>query len=243
MQDRRRLAFPAGVRSLAAALVEGAAELVAPTRCAGCDLPGVILCDRCRRSLPLIEPGEACPRCGAPGGLRWCGECWESDFAFSTVRCAGAFEPPLSRCITLYKDAGELRLAPLLAELAADATAGWLDGIDAVVPVPPSPAALARRGFDHTARLACDVARLTGLPAVEALVGRPRRDQRSLSRGQRLANAAGSLRVVRGASPPPRVLVVDDVFTTGATVDAAARALLAAGVAEVRALTVGRAVG
>lgn len=224
-------------------LFDGLAEVIAPTRCAGCELPGALLCDRCRAALPLIDPARACARCGAPGGATWCGECCDAEYAFTTVRCAGVFEPPLSRLVTTYKDAGELRIAPLLAEIIAGAVGDWAGWPDAVVPVPPSPAAVARRGFDHTARVAAELGRLLGVPAYDALACRPRRDQRALSRRRRLTNAAGSIAALPGVAPPPRVILVDDVFTTGATLDAAAHALRDAGACEVRAATVGRACG
>jgi predicted amidophosphoribosyltransferase len=225
------------------ALLEGLAELVSPRRCGGCDLPGDPLCPRCRAALVLIDPARACARCGAPGGHRWCGECCDADFAFEAVRCAGVLERPLSRLVTLHKDAAEMLLAPLLGTLAAQAIGDWSDWPDAVVPVPPSPAALTRRGFDHTAHLAVEVATALDLPALELLAGRPRRDQRALSRRRRRENAAGSVVTLPGALLPARVLVVDDVMTTGATVDAAARALLDAGAVAVRAVTVARACG
>jgi predicted amidophosphoribosyltransferase len=145
--------------------------------------------------------------------------------------------------VTLFKDAAELRLAPELGRLAAEAAGEWASWADALVPVPPAPAALRRRGFDHTARIACETAAAMGLPALDALSCRPRRDQRTLSRRQRLANAEGSLRPVPGVALPARLVVLDDVTTTGATLDSAARALLAAGALEVRALAVGRSCG
>ncbi|MDO8914773.1 MAG: phosphoribosyltransferase family protein [Coriobacteriia bacterium] len=152
-------------------------------------------------------------------------------------------EPPLSRLVTVYKDAGDLRLAPVLAGIAVGSVADWAGWPDAVVPVPPSPAAVARRGFDHTARVATELAHLLGVPAYDALVCRPRRDQRALSRRKRLSNAAGSIAMLPGVAAPRYVLLIDDVFTTGATLDAAARALCEAGSCEVRAVTVGRACG
>lgn len=235
--------IPVRARACGMALLAGVAEVIAPTRCAGCELPGALLCDRCRAALPLIDATRACPRCGAPGGVMWCGECCDAEYAFSTVRCAGVLEPPLSRLVTVYKDAGEMRLAPLLAELLAAAVGEWADWPDAVVPVPPSPAAVARRGFDHTARVAAELGLLLVVPAYDALACRPRRDQRALSRGRRLTNAAGSIAALPGVAPPSHVLLIDDVLTTGATLDAAARALRDAGASEVRAATVGRACG
>ena len=218
-----------------------AADLLWPPRCGGCDLPGAMLCDLCRSELPLIDRRSACPRCGAPDGAHGCAECGRSDLAFAQGRCAGVFEWPLDRMVRLHKDAGELRLTEPLARLAVSAAGDWVDWAQAVVPVPASPGAIARRGFDHGALLAASFAQLTGVPAFEALRALPRRDQRRLGRQRRAANARASIVPVSRVTPPPRVLVIDDVFTTGATLDAATHALASAGVREVRVVAVARA--
>lgn len=219
------------------------ADLFWPQRCAGCDLPGTLLCDECRRNLALIDPAHACPRCGAPDGDHGCAECGCSEFTFAAARCAGVFEWPLSRMVTLHKDAGELRLTPLLARLAADAAGDWCAWADCVVVLPASPGAFARRGFDHGALLAAEFAHIAGLPALDALRARPRRDQRHLSRQGRNENAAASIIACPGAHVPERVFLIDDVMTTGATAEAATGALLRAGAHEVRVLAVARACG
>lgn len=219
------------------------ADLLWPARCAGCDLPGTLLCDRCRRALALVDPVDACPLCGAPDGVHGCAECGRSSFSFSAARCAGVLEWPLSRMVTLHKDAAELRLTLLLAQLVAGAAAEWCDWAQAVVGVPASPTAFARRGFDHGALLAAEFALLTGVPALDAVRALPRRDQRHLSRESRGVNAGASMALLPGAHVPSRVLVVDDVMTTGATLEAATRVLLAAGCAEVRGVAVARACG
>jgi predicted amidophosphoribosyltransferase len=215
-------------------------ELLYPTRCAGCDRPGSLLCDGCRASLPLIAPARACPRCGAPEGARWCGECAGESFAFTAVRCAGTFEHPLARMVAIHKDAGERRLAQTLAGLAADACADWATWPDAVVGVPATSAAVARRGYDHGSSIAAELAALLGAPTLDALIARTRRDQRDLGRDERWDNARQALEVPADLALPPLILLVDDVFTTGATLNAAAAALLAAGAREVRGLTVAR---
>jgi predicted amidophosphoribosyltransferase len=224
-------------------MLDSLAELLFPTRCAGCDLPGGLICARCAERLPLIDPATACPRCGAPTVSECCVECADVSFAFSGARCAGVLEPPLSRMVTLHKDAGERRLAPALASLALDALSGWLEWPDAICGVPASPAAVLRRGFDHGASLAASLGSLARIPAIEPLRCRPRLDQRALTREQRRANAARSIVSRRGVHVPSRVLLVDDVFTTGATLDAAACALLSGGAAEVRVVAVARACG
>jgi predicted amidophosphoribosyltransferase len=162
---------------------------------------------------------------------------------FSAARCAGVLEWPLSRAVTLHKDAGELRFTGLLAGLAADAADEWCAWAEAVVGIPASPGAQSRRGFDHGALLAAEFAARAGIPAVECLRGLPRRDQRRLSRGGRAANAGSSIVALPGARVPSRVLLLDDVMTTGATLDAAAAALIEAGASEVRAVAVARACG
>ncbi|HET6498488.1 MAG TPA: phosphoribosyltransferase family protein, partial [Coriobacteriia bacterium] len=179
--------------------------------------------------------------CGAPYGSIVCTECWRAEPAFEAGVCAGSLEPPLSRCITLYKDAGERRLGAPLGDLLARATEAWAGWPEAVVAVPATPRALRLRGFDHTAVIAERVARTLGVAVLPALESVGARDQRALGRNARRENVAGGFAVTRGVAPPPRVLLVDDVMTTGATLDAAAAVLLAAGAKAVRVGAVARA--
>ncbi|HSQ21643.1 MAG TPA: ComF family protein, partial [Coriobacteriia bacterium] len=198
------------------------------------------LCARCEGAILRIDQAHACLRCGAPLVAGRCPECGERDFAFSAARCAALLAPPISRAVVVLKDSGERRYAAVLAVLLAEAAAGWLRADDVLVPVPASPQALRRRGFDHAADIAQELGRRTGLPVTRALGATPTADQRSLGRAGRFANRSGAFRVFPGVAPPRRVVLVDDVFTTGATLDAAARVLRAAGAAEVRALAVAR---
>jgi predicted amidophosphoribosyltransferase len=240
--DRSRRAV-ARARTLLRAAALTTADLLWPVRCAGCDFPGVLLCDQCRAALSLIDRAAACPRCGAPDGVHGCAECGRSTFTFASARCAGVLEWPLSRAVTLHKDAAELRLTPVLARLAVTAAAEWTGWAHGVVTLPASPGAFARRGFDHGALLATEFGRLSGLPALDVLRARPRRDQRHLSREKRGVNAGASIVAIPHAHVPARVLVLDDVMTTGATAEAAAVALMGAGAAEVRVVAVARACG
>ncbi|MDO8948904.1 MAG: phosphoribosyltransferase family protein [Actinomycetota bacterium] len=147
----------------------------------------------------------------------------------------------MSRLITVHKDAGERRYAAALGELLLSACEPWRGWPDAVSAIPPSREALARRGFDHTRVLANTVATGLGIPVVSLLGVARRQDQRALTREQRFANMQGSFHLQPGAQPRGRILLVDDVFTTGATLDGAARVLLAAGADEVRVAAVARA--
>jgi len=222
-------------------VLSGLLEVLLPTRCAGCDLPGELLCGDCRSALPLIERDSACPRCGAPFGHITCTECWRSEPSFSAGVSAGSLEAPLSRCVALYKDAGERRLGPLLGDLLGEATTEWVGWPSVVAPIPASRDSVRRRGFDHTAELAVRVGTALGVPTESLLTCAGARDQRALGRTERAVNVAGAFVVMPGAVVPPRVLLVDDVMTTGSTLDAAAALLLAAGAEEVRVGAVARA--
>ena len=231
-------------------LFDALLETVFPTRCAGCELPGELLCRECRETLPLIDARTACPRCYAPYGWLVCTECWDTDLGLDAAVAVGLLERPLSRAVTLYKDAFEKRLAEVLGELLAEAVVARWSGsatdthriAEVIVPVPASARAVRRRGYDHALLLAESVSRHTGVPCEPMLRHVRSADQRALSRADRLANAAGAFEVASEAGRVlDRVLIIDDVLTTGATMKAAAAALRGAGATEVRAGFLARA--
>jgi predicted amidophosphoribosyltransferase len=220
-------------------LLEDLAELLFPTRCSGCELPGAVLCDACREALPRIDRVGACPRCGAPFGHLTCTECWNRAWSFSAALALGEFERPLSRAVVLHKDAGERRLAAVLGTLLAEQIAAeWPGWPEAVTFVPATRAALRRRGFDHGRAIADTIATELDIPLVETLARSEARDQRALGRIARAANAAGTFSAT--GEVVERIVLTDDVFTTGATLDAASIALLDAGAQEVRVAAVAR---
>jgi predicted amidophosphoribosyltransferase len=168
-------------------------------------------------------------------------------FPFTATRCAVVFEEPAPRIVILHKEAAERRLATAMAQIMAPTVAEWADGwADAVVGVPAAPSAVSRRAYDHGSGLAAALAARLGRPVARPLRCLTARDQRALGRAARAANVAftcepeprrrllGSSLEVAAVMPPANVLLVDDVFTTGATAAAATRALLAAGTREVR---------
>ena len=234
-------------------LLDGLLELVAPTTCAGCEWPGAVLCDTCDSRLERIVTERACPACGAPECHRRCHECTGHTFPFSAARCAVVFEEPAPRIVILHKEAAERRLATAMARVMAPTLADWADGwVDAVVGVPAAPSAVSRRAYDHGSGLALALAEALGLPVARPLRCLTARDQRALGREARAANVAftcapernrrllGPAMEVAAVMPPGNILLVDDVFTTGATAAAATRALLAAGTREVRVATFAR---
>ena len=230
---------------------EGLEELLWPTRCIGCELPGELLCERCKASLPWIDQRLACPVCGAPYGLLTCTEC---DRTWSTRSCVCAF--PFAGIGALMatglKDGHELRLAPIMAAAIAtalDEASAWsaTDGaarydpaaLDALCYVPATREAYVRRGFDHMELVARELSCILGLPLADVLVREQGLDQRSLDREERARNLAGTVGLAANVDGL-RLLLVDDVITTGASIDACAKALLAGGAACVSACALAR---
>jgi len=215
-------------------------ELVFPTRCAGCELPGAVLCDTCREAMPLIAAQTACPRCGAPFGRLVCTECWDREWAFEAALSLGEFGSQLARAVVVHKDAGEQRLGAVLGTLLADRVVQtWPGWAKSIAYVPATASAMRRRGFDHGLAIASEVSERMNVRLSRELARADAADQRDLDRDDRARNAAGSFEIVghvRG-----NVLLCDDVFTTGATLDAAAALLLEQGASAVRCATVARA--
>lgn len=174
--------------------------------CSGCDEPGELLCNACRRQL-APAPRELT----TPGGLR--------------VVAALDFDDVAARCIRRLKGEGETLLSrPLGAALAAVLESEGLSG-SPLVPIPTGHAAFRRRGY----RVPELLARRAGAVPVRLLApARRTRDQRGLGVAERAENVRGSMRFV-GRRPPGAVVLIDDVVTTGATFDEAARVLRIAG--------------
>lgn len=149
------------------------------------------------------------------------------------------FSGETGRIVRVFKDQGEQRLAREMAVIMARSTPpSWT--FDAIVHVPATRAAYRRRGFDHAELIARSLSDQLEIASVNGLA-RPRTyDQRKLTGAQRVANLAGSFEARPDVCLGRHILLVDDVYTTGATLCAATDALLAAGAYEVRCLTFAR---
>lgn len=215
-------------------------DLLLPQRCLVCFLPGGQVCPACTASLRRIGP-PACARCGAPSAwpvLR-CAECSGRRLAFARARAAVEYDGRVRRIVGAWKERGLRRLAAWAAAVVAETLAP--PPIDVLTYVPGDADRRLRRGHHAAEALARELSRTWGIglePTLERVRGSPR--QRDLSRTQRRRNAAAAFAAVGPA--PARVLLVDDVYTTGATVNAAAAALRKAGSREVELVTFARTI-
>jgi predicted amidophosphoribosyltransferase len=220
-------------------------SFIVPPLCAVCrepELSGAAICAACAASLQAI--GTCCRVCGAPHPrpVDFCTECRRRNLAFERAWAPFAYSGAARRLVLGLKAGGLLRNASYMgAAIASRAPPGLLGGI--LVPAPAHSERMWRHGHNQAGELAAALGRASGLPVRDLLArrlgGRP---QAGLERAARRANARGWI-VATGAVPRgERLTVVDDVYTTGATLDACARALRAAGSGAVTAVCFARTV-
>ena len=216
-------------------------DLLLPPRCGGCGRLGSLLCPGClARVRRLQEP--LCRRCGVEveAAGRDCG-CRRRLRNLVRLRSAAAYEGPLEKALHRFKYEGRRPLAAPLALLLAERLAVEGLAAAAVAWVPLHPARRRRRGYNQAELLARELARLCSLPPLPGLERtRDTPPQVGLDRLRRLANVEGAFRWKGEDLRRTPLLVVDDVATTGATLEGCAAALRAAGAGPVIGLTVAR---
>jgi len=219
-------------------------ELLFPTRCAGCgEYAGRPLCATCNASLSLIG-GPACIRCGTPYSheVEECQICRDRIKHLDATVALAIYEEPLRSVIHKLKYDNGWRLAPLLGAMAAVRLAPLLlEQRPLVTFVPMHRRKRRMRGYDHAERLAQGVGKALGL-AVVPMLERTRytQAQSALCHDARRSNVEGAFRAVNGGTEGQEIVLVDDVFTTGYTLCACARALKGAGAARVTACVLAR---
>jgi ComF family protein len=205
-------------------IIEQFLRFVAPHHCLGCGREGQLLCRACANGLPAVPP--RCYGCGTPReNYHTCPACYPKSPLYAVMPA------------TVYQDLAKTvvhRLKFERAQAAANDIAAVmaarlpLEGIEVITFVPTAPARVRTRGYDQAALIAKALARRTGLPC-QALLGRSN-NERQVGKGRtaRHQQMAGAF-YARHAPAGRHVLLVDDVLTTGATCEAAARVLLAGG--------------
>lgn len=238
-------------------LWEGLQDLLFPRPCVFCGQPrkggGPCLCAPCRESLHLIAP-PYCGRCGYPAEIDYdlpsddfeCGYCRIHPPVFDRARSVGIYDSALRELIHFFKyqkRTGALEEIRLLLETCFNEMDERWSGFT-VVPVPLHVDKLREREFDQACLLAREVAKILQLPIVPGVLKRIRSTptQTRMTRTERIENVRGAFEVQKPeAARDVSILLVDDVMTTGATLNEVARVLRRAGAARVEALTLARA--
>ena len=221
-------------------VVDGLVDLVFPRRCVACGVAGAWLCPSCAQGLEPI--GAGCLRCGAPARrpLAGCPECRGRELAFASARAAFRYEGPARRLVTACKFRSFRSLADEMSELAGGAFERCIAAlagaapVDAVTWVPVHGDRRLERGFDQAELLARRLAAHAGLPAVPLLRRRPGgRRQSGLGAAQRAENVRAAFavdeRALRKAGTVKKLVIVDDVYTTGETLHECSLGLRSAG--------------
>ena len=231
-----------------------ALNVALPPLCPSCREPlgeGVGLCAVCWSKLSLIEP-PYCARLGipfvydpGPGLLSM--EAIANPPAYDRARAAVRYDEIARALVLAFKYGDRLDLAPMMGRWMARAGSALLADADALLPVPLHWRRLWARRFNQAAALSAEIAEIAGVPVLHGALNRVRAtpQQVGLSKEQRADNVQGAFRVPaeqKAVLKGKRLILVDDVLTSGATVDTCARALLRAGAAHIDVLVFARVV-
>ena len=215
-------------------------SFIADQRCVVCGLRGYLLCGECRSALPWLQ-APLCARCGdpRPAARIACPACTQLSHAVGTVRAALVLEGAGQALVRGWKDSARYPIAALAAVCVVAAVPR--PSVDALVAVPAARDRAAWRGVDGPRDLAMRLGRVWDLPLITDVLERVGdRPQRGLRAEARRRNANASF--VARESVVGRVLLVDDVMTTGATIRTCAGLLRGAGAERVDAVTLARVV-
>lgn len=227
-------------------MAHGIGAMLLPPRCLVCGDAGDgdDLCAACRDALPWNR--VCCPRCAwpLPQAAFECGACQRRPPAFVRAIAPLVYADPVDRLLPRFKFHADLGSGRLLAQLLGDALASWegLREIDRIVPLPLHRERLARRGYNQALELARPLARRFDLAIAPHVLQRVRATtaQTDLDARARRRNVRGAF-AAAGDLAGARVLLLDDVITTGATLREAAATLRRAGVKHINVCAVARA--
>lgn len=229
------------VRSFADSLIPRLLDLIFPPRCVGCRKPGVWFCADCLAQVQPIPP-PTCRICDEPlAHSDLCRACRRSPLHIDGIRCVSLHQGALRQAIHGLKYRHQRDLVAPLAGLLRDYLAAHPLPADVLVPVPLHPDRLRERGFNQSALLAQAIAR-DDLPVLEGCLvrQRPTQVQMTLGHEERKRNVAGAFACQDDRLRGRKVLLIDDVCTTGSTLEACSLTLREAGAASVWALTLAR---
>jgi competence protein ComFC len=215
-----------------------------PPDCCGCGKSGVHWCEDCQSRSHVIG-NDCCEVCGdisVPKGV--CKRCQSEKPDFTSVRSWATYEGPIRNTVRRLKYKGDFSLGASLAKLMIPALQATKWPVDIVMPVPLSLARLSERGYNQAALIARFIAAGLQVPYVEKglIKVRNTRSQVGLQFEERKANVVGAFEAVEEHATGKRILVIDDVTTSGSTLRECAKALKHAGSSDVYGYTFARAI-
>lgn len=232
-------------------------ETLWPTRCALCDEHGCILCDHCMQKLNIIDSLKACKKCGEPYARVQCCSCTSITENktdpnnkvkyYDLVQSFCILDKYSGRIIGLYKDSGDRGLSLVIAYFISNIIPLKILKLDNLYLsyIPSTKDAQIKRGFDHCKLIAQDLIKLINLELIESLIVKKTKDQRKLSRVQRQDNLENKFQInynkIKVKNPNKSyIILIDDVYTTGSTLNSAALALKQYGFKKVFCFTFSR---
>jgi len=220
-----------------------ALDLLFPQHCVGCGKEGEFLCYSCRQSLPRITP-PLCPRCGRPqpSGIL-CPSCVSWSAKIDGIRSPFRFDGAMREAIHQLKYRNLRALAVPLAKLLHDYLITDPMPAEVLVPVPLHQKRLRERGYNQSSLLAQQLGKLADLPIVDDCLIRQRHatpQARTATVEERQSNVTDAFACRDHRLRDKQVLLIDDVSTSGATLDACAAALKASGATSVWGLVMAR---
>ena len=220
-------------------------DFVFPPRCAGCGLIGERFCPVCSHQVHLME-GNICEKCGEPLSYLQHNtqNCVEHLKSLKWIRSFSYYQPPLSLAIQKLKYHRDIGIAEVLAKYLVELYNKNEMDIDMIIPVPLSQKRLHERGYNQSFLLALPFSMMINKPLSKQSLRRNKetRSQVGLDRHERFVNVSEAFTAQSSEVSGKNILLIDDVSTTGSTLEACASALKMAGAKDIVGLTLARAV-
>lgn len=233
-------------------LFEEALGILYPLRCPICDgllLPGKAICDGCRaEAVTLREP--VCKRCGKQlqdERAEYCIDCTKKSHRYRQGKAVFLYKGGMKQSLYRFKYAGKREYAAFYAREAADLYGRWVydNKIEAIVPVPMYRGKQRRRGYNQAEVFAEALGRELQLPVEKRMVRRTRdtTPQKNLNERERKDNLKNAFQFTDNIVKYKQILLTDDIYTTGSTIDAVAEALISGGVRDIYYICISIGVG
>ena len=227
-------------------------ELLYPARCPGCDeviMPGEELCGICRGSIHTVQE-PVCKRCGKPmqdERGEYCTDCRKRKHVYRQGKAVFVYRGVIRQSMYRFKYSNKREYAVYYAKVAASLYGDWVkrNGIEVLVPIPMYKGKQRRRGYNQAEVFARALGRELGIPVDTEMVSRVRNTtpQKELSDKERRHNLKNAFQLTPNIVEYKQIMLIDDIYTTGSTMDAVAEVLLSGGAKNIYYICISIGVG